>query len=41
MKAFLAALVTIGVVSTIAAFALENFAGSSESVNTSSAVRLN
>lgn len=41
MKAFLAALVMIGVVSTIAAVTLENFAGSSESANTSSTVRLN
>lgn len=40
MKAFIAALAVIGIVSTIAAVTLENFAGSTESVNTSNAVRL-
>ena len=41
MKAFIAALVAIGIVSIIAAFTLDNFAGSSESVNSSNSVRLN
>lgn len=41
MKAFISALIAIGIVSTVAAFALENFSGSSQSVNTSNAVRLN
>ena len=41
MKAFIAALVAIGIVSTIAAVTLNNFSGSSESVNTSNSVRLN
>ncbi len=41
MKAFVAALAVIGIVSTVAAVTLENFAGSSESINTSDSVRLN
>lgn len=41
MKAFIAALVVIAVSSTVAAVVLNNFAGSSQSVNTSSSVRLN
>ena len=41
MKAFIAALIAIGVVSVIAAMTLENFAGSSQSQNTSSSVRIN
>ncbi|MEM1198658.1 MAG: hypothetical protein AAGI06_05045 [Pseudomonadota bacterium] len=40
MKAFISALAVIGIVSTVAAITLDNFAGSSESVNTSSSVRL-
>ena len=41
MKAFIAALIAIGVVSTIAGVTLNNFAGSSRSTNTSDSVRLN
>ncbi len=41
MQAFIGALVVIAVTSVVAAVALNNFAGSSESVNTSSSVRLN
>lgn len=41
MKAFVAALVMIGAVSVVAALALDTFANSSESQNTSSSVRLN
>ena len=41
MKAFIAALIAIGVVSVIAAMALENFAGSSQDHNASNSVRIN
>ena len=41
MKAFVAALLAIGIVGVIAAFALDSYSGSSESKHTSSAVRLN
>ncbi len=41
MQAFIGALVAIIITSAVAAVALNNFAGSSESVNTSSSVRLN
>lgn len=41
MKAFIAALIAIGVVSTIAALTLNTLSGSSESINTSNSVRLN
>ncbi len=41
MKAFVAALVMIGIVSVIAAITLDNMAGSSQANNTASSVRLN
>lgn len=41
MKAFIAALIAIGVVSTVAALTLDKFAGSSQSNNTSNSVRIN
>lgn len=41
MKAFIAALIVIGVVSTIAALTLDNLAGSSQNYNTSNSVRIN
>ncbi len=41
MKAFISALVVIGVVSVMAAYTLDTYSGSSQSVNTSSSVRIN